>query len=634
MVNLTKDIQQFFSYILTPPTVADPTQAHTARLLHYLLLLGVPIAFSFVIFDTEVRAGIPGWGDMIAGCAGIVMVVLIVLLRYGYVQLATILMIFNALGAIGLAGFNNLGIRNPAIMVIPLLLMLCSLLLSSRVTTLFAIGIGGMATWLYLMEQKQGFYPQPTRIDSDYLLIVLITIAMTTLILHFTLRQIVQSAQRIRQQADELHLQNQRLAQIQIALEERTQQLSKLNAELQLEMNERARTEATLRQKQKLESVGLLAGGVAHDFNNLLTSILNQSDLALRRLNNEQKARQHIEKAIHSTQRAADLTRQLLAYAGKARFQIELVDVNQLIYDNHNLLVTALQHNAALQLVLLPELPAIAADRGQLQQVLMNLVINAFEAIVHDHGQITITTSTVAFTTAVDPITFVGAPPSAGNYVCLEVSDNGNGMEQSLLEKIFDPFFSTKKQGHGLGLSVVLGVVQALHGGLQVQSRPAQGSTFRVYLPASTQKLPANQPTALLALQQQYDQLVLVIDDEEPVRDAVVEMLNTIGYRTIVAPNGLEGLAILGQRQAEIGTVLLDIVMPGISGLETFQKIRILDDTIKVILSSGYSDSSLPDTVLLHPTTAFLAKPYTLEQLHKTMVTVGQSYYRQSANLS
>ncbi len=609
---------QFLLRLSTPPTADDPEQARIARQLYYLAWLGILITAFFLFFDLVLLHDNFGWSDVIISGTAVVMALLVVLLRQGYIRLVSVLMILNALIAIMLASFRNVGVRNPAMLMVPLLLMLCSVLMGSRVTTLFAMITGAMATVLYLNERSGVFYPQPPVVDADYLFVVLVMIGITTVILHFTVNQIVQSAQQIRQQAAELQDKNQRLEQIQATLEARTQQLSKLNAELQLEMTERARTEAALRQQQKLESMGLLAGGVAHDFNNLLTSILSQSGLALRRLAPEHLARQHIDKAIQSTQRAADLTRQLLAYAGKATFQIEPVDLNQLIKANSGLLETVLRRNATLHLELDSDLPAVAADRGQLQQVLMNLAINAAEAIDHEHGEIRLKTHTVELQRPTDPTSFVGAPPVAGSYVCLEVIDNGVGMGAATLEKIFDPFFSTKARGHGLGLSAVLGVVQALHGGLQVQSEEQIGTTFCVYLPATAARSMANSHV-IGANVTQPNGLVLVIDDEEPVREAVAEMLTSVGYRTAVASNGADGIALFQQLQNQTATVLLDVVMPGMSGIETLQKLRTMAPEVQVILSSGYVDTALPVSLLTDQHTAFLAKPYTLEQLLKAM---------------
>ncbi|MCB0082284.1 MAG: response regulator, partial [Caldilineaceae bacterium] len=360
--------------------------------------------------------------------------------------------------------------------------------------------------------------------------------------------------------------------------------------------------------------------GIAHDFNNLLTSILNQSDMALRYIEGNEKAQEHVQKAIQSSARAADLTRQLLAYAGKARFQVEALDLNDLIQTNSALLETVLQHNSHLQLVLEPNLPAVMSDRGQLQQILMNLVINAAESIIHEQGAITIRTTAITLADQLDPTTFIGAPPAAGDYVCLEICDNGIGIEASVLEKIFDPFFSTKDQGNGLGLSAVLGVVRSLQGSMQVQSTPQLGSVFRVFLPADraeSVRTPAldNFEFAAATKQQDWSQLVLIIDDEDMVRETVEDMLSSLGYRTLSAANGLDGLAIFKEYGEQIDAILLDVVMPGLSGLETLQQLRAISDHTPIILCSGYSDSAMPDAVLQHPATHFLAKPYTMDQL-------------------
>lgn len=616
-------MSKFFSHFIKPPPLADPEQARLARLLYPLLLMGIPIAFSFVIFDSELHAGDASWGDWVAVAAGLMLLPLLFLLRRGYVWLVSLLLILTSFGAISIASFANIGLRNPAMQIVPLVLLICSVLLGSRSATLFAVSTAALAIALYLREQYGTPYPQPLRPDFEYLMVIIILIGVATLLLHFTINQIVQGAAQIRQQADELHSKNQRLEQIQGMLEARTQQLSQLNSELQQEMNERARTEAALRQKQKLESVGLLAGGVAHDFNNLLFGILGQSALALRQLPAEQTARQHIEKAVQSAERAADLTRQLLAYAGKARFQIEPLDLNQLIQANSGLLETVVQRNSRLQLHLQPQLPTVNSDRGQLQQVLMNLVINASEAITHAQGQIVIKTAAITLTDDQDPTAFVGDLPNPGAYVRLEVSDNGCGIEHEVLEKIFDPFFSTKERGHGLGLSVVLGVVQALRGGLQVQSQLQKGSTFCVYLPANPEQAAAEETIEVAAILPPSAQLVLVIDDEAPVREAAAEMLTGMGYRTLTASNGYEGFALFHQRQGEIDAVLLDVVMPGMNGPETLEKIRLLNKRVKVILSSGYTATALPDALLQQPATSFLAKPYSWEQLLKAMALPG-----------
>jgi len=514
------------------------------------------------------------------------------------------------------------GIRSPGMILTPLILTICCVLLGSRITTIFGALMAIVIILLFIVERMGSAYPQPSIVDPNYLAVVLLVIGLTVMELHITVNQIVQSAQRIRQQAIELQDKNQQLEQVQSRLEGQTRELSNLNAELQFEISERTRTETILRQKQKLESIGLLAGGVAHDFNNLLTSILSQSSLALRNLTPEQRAHQHLEKSIKSTQRAADLTRQLLAYAGKSTFQIEPLDLNQLIQENHELLEIVIQKNSTLRLDLQDKLPAIESDRGQVQQVIMNLVINAAEAIQHDKGVITVATQAVVIGEQLDPLDFVGQAPEQGAYVSLTVQDNGIGMTPAILERIFDPYFTTKARGHGLGLSAVLGVIHALHGGLQVTSTPDQGSCFQVYLPASRHDLLQKPPVNTVQSQPSTDDLILVIDDEEAVREATIEILHSAGHRTLNAANGDNGFALFCDHQAEIGVVLLDVLMPGINGPETMEKLRAVDQNVKVILTSGYSEQAIFSQAQRQKPSAFLAKPYTIDALISCVAAV------------
>ncbi|CAN5748724.1 hypothetical protein BH10CHL1_BH10CHL1_00020 [soil metagenome] len=601
--------------LITPPIFEDAERTRVARHLHNLLLLSTPVAAFFSIFPIASADASIAWNHLIAGLMAGFLLLLLGLLRRGYVQLAAMLLVCSALLAVIISSITVGGIRNPGMIMTPLILTVCCVLLGSRVTTVLGILMGLVIILLFIVEQTSGVYQQAGTAGPNYLIVVLLVIGLTVVELHFTVNQIVQSAQRVRQQAIELQNKNQQLEQMQSTLEVRSHQLSNLNAELQLEINERTRTETILRQKQKLESIGLLAGGVAHDFNNLLTSILSQSSLALLNLTPDQSAHQHLEKSIKSIQRAADLTRQLLAYAGKTTFQIEPLDLNQLIQENHELLEIVIQKNSTLCLDLQHQLPAIESDRGQLQQVLMNLVINAVEAIQQDNGQIIVSTRTVVLGPKLEPLDFVGHTPGPGEYVNLTVQDNGIGMTAATLESIFDPYFTTKTRGHGLGLSAVLGVIHALQGGLRVISRPGQGSCFLVYLPASRQNIlrsssPTNghwHPTA--------NTIILVVDDEEAVREAAVEILQSAGYRTLAAANSDDGLKLFLEHQAEIGLVLLDVLMPGVNGPETMEKLRAIDQNVKVILTSGYSEQAIFSPTQAQKPNDFLPKPYPIEEL-------------------
>ncbi|MBX3015635.1 MAG: response regulator [Caldilineaceae bacterium] len=366
--------------------------------------------------------------------------------------------------------------------------------------------------------------------------------------------------------------------------------------------------EATL-QAQKLESLGVLAGGIAHDFNNLLTGMLAQASLAKLKLLKGLPAVPHIDKAVLSAERAADLTHQLLAYAGKGKFQITALDVNQLIRDTADLMQMALSSSASFRLDLEDGLPLIAADRGQMQQVVMNLFINAVEALGEQEGNIHIGTKSQWLAAETTSQGYVVGNLLAGSYVVVQVTDNGAGMSQEVLSRIFDPFFSTKSKGHGLGLSATLGIIRLHNGGLQVQSQPGRGTTFTVLLPALPDA-PQNSvtKTEIVGAPLEQRQTILVIDDEAPIRDAAYDILSGRGFTVIAAASGQEGVEQFHRLHNQIGVVLLDMKMPGLDGRQTYQLLRQIEPNLKVILMSGYSETEV--STQLGQEIAFLAKPY------------------------
>jgi PAS domain S-box-containing protein len=373
--------------------------------------------------------------------------------------------------------------------------------------------------------------------------------------------------------------------------------------------------EATL-QAQKLESLGILAGGIAHDFNNLLTGILGQASLAKQKLARSLPAIDNIDKAILSAERAADLTRQLLAYAGKGKFQITQLDLNGLIRDTTSLMQVALPSQAMLDLALDEQLPLVEADRGQIQQIVMNLFINGVEALGEKGGAIRIATYFQQITMADLPQSYVIGTVTPGPYIVLQITDSGIGMEQSVLSRIFDPFFSTKPKGHGLGLSATLGIIRTHQGALQVQSLPGHGTTFTIFLPA----LPPQQvePEAIAAIpfpQQTERPLVLVIDDEETLREVVHDVLAEDHFNVITAASGPEGIEHFRRFQKQVGVVLLDMKMPGMDGKQTYQVLRQIEPAVKVIFMSGYSETEVNTQLDNGLAVPFLAKPYTAEAL-------------------
>lgn len=382
------------------------------------------------------------------------------------------------------------------------------------------------------------------------------------------------------------------------------------------DITQEKRDEEAELQAQKLESLGVLAGGIAHDFNNLLTGMMGQSSLAKAKLAKGLPAVDHIDKAIISAERAADLTRQLLAYAGKGKFQIGDLDLNRLIRDTAGLLATALPNRAELQLNLTDFLPMIQADPGQIQQVVMNLVINAAEALGKEGGYVQIITYSQRIAHADDFNSYIRQPLRPGCYVTLVVRDNGLGMDQATLHRIFDPFFSTKKHGHGLGLSATLGIINTHQGGLQVESHPGEGTTFTIVLPALEQTTAT--PTSKISVAPTngaHAKSILVIDDEIAVRESVVDTLVSNDLGVITAVNGEDGVEKFRQLQEEIGVVLLDMKMPGISGAQVYQILRQINPAVKIILMSGYSETEMTTHFDHSGPVIFLPKPFTATAL-------------------
>lgn len=384
------------------------------------------------------------------------------------------------------------------------------------------------------------------------------------------------------------------------------------------DVTERQQIEERLRQAQKQESLGVLAGGVAHDFNNLLVAILGQISLAQARLPVDSPARTHIKKAITAAEHAADLTRQLLAYSGKGRFEITAVDLNSLIQQNLHLLEVSVPKRVSLKLKPAQSLPLVDGDIGQMQQLIMNLIINAAEAIGERPGTVSIATAVQTFRT-VNPRLwqYTGKVLAPGRYVKITVSDDGEGMDSDTLSQIFDPFFTTKSTGRGLGLAAVLGIVRGQSGGLTIDSQPGQGTTFQVYFPASQTNGAAQKADQTDYTAQPLKQagVVLVIDDEKAVREAVVDILAFEGLEAITAVNGETGIALYREREAEVLLVLLDLSMPGLNGIETLKQLKQINPQVKVLLSSGYSREELNQQINTTDIAGFLQKPYSTHHL-------------------
>lgn len=371
---------------------------------------------------------------------------------------------------------------------------------------------------------------------------------------------------------------------------------------------------------QKMESLGVLAGGVAHDFNNLLVAILGQASLASHLLLGNDSARPHIEKVVVAAERAAALTQQLLAYSGRGHFQIRSIYLNELIEENLHLFRLAVPKHVKLKSNLNSRLPSIKADVGQMQQVIMNLILNGAEAIGEAAGTVTVETHTQTIGFGEEQNWLNSSDPlEPGMYVSLIVRDDGQGMDSQTLARIFEPFFTTKVTGRGLGLAAVLGIIRGHRGRINVNSVVGKGSTFKLLFPASTETVDDAEKNHTNPSSSMPDGKVLVIDDEESVREAVADILAMQGITVISAANGNNGVALYNEHQNEIELVLLDLSMPGMSGYNTLIALRQIDPTVRVILSSGYDEAEAMGQLKSEKPNGFLHKPYNLNRLLQTV---------------
>lgn len=384
---------------------------------------------------------------------------------------------------------------------------------------------------------------------------------------------------------------------------------------------ERLELERRLLQTQKMESLGVMAGGIAHDYNNLLTIILGNLELASQELGPNVTARLRIESAIQAAQRAADLTRQMLAYSGKGHFVMRELDLSAVIEGSLHLLKTSISKTITFDLKLGRGLPHIMADPNQLQQVLVNLLTNASEAIGDGPGAITLRSGELQCDERYLSRSRLDDKPPAGQFVYLEVSDTGCGMDEATQARLFDPFFSTKFTGRGLGMPAVLGIVRGHGGAIMVDSQLGRGTTVRVLFPAleAPARAEAAAPPTAVALS---PGAVLVVDDEELVRELCQDMLAELGWRALLAADGKQAVALLQAHREDIQCVLLDLAMPRLDGAATLKALRRIRPDLKAVILSGYSELEVarrfPDVQL----DGFIQKPFKFQTLQDVLERV------------
>jgi two-component system cell cycle sensor histidine kinase/response regulator CckA len=368
--------------------------------------------------------------------------------------------------------------------------------------------------------------------------------------------------------------------------------------------------ETQLRHAQKMESMGTLAGGVAHDFNNLLMSIQGRASIMLMNKDASHPDFEYLREIEDYIESAANLTRQLLSFAKGGKFELQPTDLNDLI-KRHNRMFGRTRREITIRGKYEKDLWTVEVDRGQIEQVLMNLYVNAWQAMP-DGGDLQITTQNMVFDEHTGPY-----PLKSGRYVHVSVTDTGVGMDAATRERIFDPFFTTKDpdRGNGLGLATVYGILKNHGGFISVYSEENDGSTFHVFIPASEKEIREKTEPRGHALR--GSETILFVDDEEMITKTIEELFDRLGYKALIAGSGKEAIALYERNKGRIDMVILDMVMPDMNGNETFDRIKAVDPTAKVLLSSGYSLDGQATDLLERGCNGFIQKPFKMKALSK-----------------
>lgn len=396
---------------------------------------------------------------------------------------------------------------------------------------------------------------------------------------------------------------------------------ARINAE-----NERRVMEEQVQQLQKLDSLGVLAGGIAHDFNNLLMGILGNADLALLDLPASSPVRKNVMAIKDASQRASKVANQMLICSGRERLERRRVDLNQMVNEMDHLLRVSVPRSVILKYDLSAQIPAVDIDATKVGQILLNLILNAAEAIGERSGIVVIRTGVTECDDAVRAEAFLKENLTQKSCVYLEVADTGCGMSEETLSKIFDPFFSTKFTGRGLGLATLFGIVRSHHGAICVESHPGHGTTFKIFFPPSADQAPdANVEGRSPGQEWRGGGTVLLVDDDDTIRVVATEMLNKFGYSVLTAADGREAVDVFEQNSDLIDLVVLDLSMPHMDGREACASIHQIRSSVPVIISSGYGDEVIGTFKDLN-LSGFLKKPFTSASLFdKVLAALGES---------
>lgn len=381
---------------------------------------------------------------------------------------------------------------------------------------------------------------------------------------------------------------------------------------------EREQLDSQLQHMQKLESLGILAGGIAHDFNNLLCGILGSAELVLMDMEEVHPAREDLDTIRNTARKASELCKQLLAYSGKGRFVVEPVNLTDVVSGMGNLLHVSMAKTVVLRQNLATDLVPIDADQGQVQQIILNLVINASEAIDNKSGTVSISTGMREYSRQALKTMLLGEGAEPGTYVYLEVSDTGCGMDKDTVARMFDPFFSTKFTGRGLGLAATLGILRSHGGTIKVDSTPGKGTTIKVCFPTGSKPAPTTCPLPSPD-SWQGSGTVLLVDDEDTVRVVGKRVLETLGFEVLTAEDGRAGVDMFEVNADDIRLVLLDMTMPHMNGAEAFRQIHTLKSDVPVLLISGYDEDEAIARFTEKGLAGFIHKPFTIASMRSSI---------------
>lgn len=374
------------------------------------------------------------------------------------------------------------------------------------------------------------------------------------------------------------------------------------------DITERKLLEEQFRQSQKMEAIGQLTAGVAHDFNNLLTAINGFAGLMQLKLSPDDPQQESLDKILYAADRAADLVRQLLAFSRKQVIEPKVLDLNNTVYELDKMLRRVIGEDIRLKTKLTPDLWKIKFDQSQIEQVIVNLAVNARDAMP-EGGWLTIETANVLLD---DDYVTRHLETQSGEYILLAISDTGQGMNKEVKAHIFEPFFTTKEpgKGTGLGLATVYGIVKQNGGHIWVYSEPGAGTTFKIYLPRTTDK--SSSPTHVVAEREMPsgNETILLVEDDTEVRDLVQEVLRARGYTLLEAEGGQEALQLATEHRGPIHLLLTDVIMPGMSGKLLAEKITQLRSDLKILFMSGYTDNAIAHHGVLDPGVSLLQKPF------------------------